>query len=58
MARGVQRLHCDSITDRECFAMARGLGDFRAVFAADDGQREGLQDLGVSTGVIVVAGLA
>lgn len=57
MAGCVQRLHCNAIANRERLAMAGGLGDFCAVLAADDGKRKGLENLGVTTGVVVVAGI-
>jgi len=36
MARRVQSLHLDAITNRERLAVARGLVDLRTLLAADD----------------------
>lgn len=42
MARSVQSLNFDA-ADVECLVVRRGLGDFRAVLAANDGERVGFQ---------------
>lgn len=55
VAWSVQSFDLDTIANCESLAVARCLGDFIAVSAADNREGVALQDFGVSTRMVVVA---
>jgi hypothetical protein len=52
----VQSFHFDVLADSERFTVAGCGSDLLAILATDDGERVVSEDLGVTAGMIVVAG--
>jgi hypothetical protein len=55
VARRVKSLHLDVLANREGLTMSGSLVDLFAVLAADDRERVALEDLRVSTSVVMMA---
>ena len=55
VARRVKCFHLDTLTNGECLAVRRRLGDFGTIFATDDGDGVCLEHLFIAAGMVMMA---